>query len=185
MSLEKAAIIKQIDEVLAKCDLNASTASDRSIPFTMPSGAPARASTSAVVPPPHPRILSPDFGSSASSARRPSGASCSSRSSRTSAHACTRMSSGVGVGRARLEFIGWISAGSSGRVSRQSRLISPSLYLVGAGAEVAAGSGSVTFRPPERRSSTDCTASRVVRSFSASSSGAVTVERLIRLSTSG
>jgi hypothetical protein len=28
MSLEKAAIIKQIDEVLAKCDLNASTASD-------------------------------------------------------------------------------------------------------------------------------------------------------------
>src|SRR5262249_18525737 len=60
-------------------------------------------------------------------------------------------------------------------------------YLAG-GAEAAgaaAASGLAAFCPPLRRSSTDWTASRVVRSFSASSSGAVTVERLIRLSASG
>ena len=80
---------------------NASTAADRSIPTTVPSGATARARSSAVSPPPQPisRTLSPGCGASAAKARRPSGASCSSNSSRTSAHARTRTSSWVSAGR--------------------------------------------------------------------------------------
>ena len=84
----------------ARC-ANASTAADRSIPTTVPSGATARARSSAVSPPPQPmsRTLSPGCGASAAKARRPSGASCSSNGSRTSAHAPTRTSSWVSAGR--------------------------------------------------------------------------------------
>ena len=61
----------------------------------VPSGATARARSKAVSPPPQPmsRTLSPECAASAHKARRPSGASCSSNSSRTSAHALTRTSS--------------------------------------------------------------------------------------------
>ena len=87
----------------ARC-ANASTAADRSTPTTVPSGATARARSSAVAPPPQPmsRTLSPECGASAAKARRPSGASCSSNSSRTSAHARTRTSSWVSAGRGLL-----------------------------------------------------------------------------------
>jgi hypothetical protein len=83
----------------ARC-ANASTAADRSTPTTVPSGATARARSSAVSPPPQPmsRTLSPGCGASAAKARRPSGASCSSNGSRTSAHAPTRISSWVSAG---------------------------------------------------------------------------------------
>ena len=80
---------------------NASTAGDRSIPTTVPSGATARARSSAVSPPPQPmsRTLSPGPGASAAKTCRPSGASCNSNASRTSAHALTRTSSWVSAGR--------------------------------------------------------------------------------------
>jgi hypothetical protein len=45
------------------------------------------------------KILSPGCGASAAKARRPSGASCSSNSSRTSDHAPTRTSSWCSAGR--------------------------------------------------------------------------------------
>ena len=79
---------------------NASTAADRSTPTTVPSGATARARSSAVSPPPQPmsRTHSPGRGASAANARQPSGASCSSNGSRTSAHAATRTSSCVSAG---------------------------------------------------------------------------------------
>jgi hypothetical protein len=80
----------------ARC-ANVSTAADRSIPTTVPSGATARTRSSAVSPPPQPmsRTLSPGCGASTAKPRRPSGASCSSKNSRTSAHAPTRTSSGA------------------------------------------------------------------------------------------
>jgi|GEM_PF-3297459 len=80
---------------------NVSTAADISIPTTVPSGATALARSSAVSPPPQPmsRMLSPGWGASAVRAQRPSGASCSSKGSRTSAHAPTRSSSWVSAGR--------------------------------------------------------------------------------------
>jgi hypothetical protein len=86
---------------------NASTAADTSIPTTVPPGATAPARSNAVVPPPQPisRTLSPNFAASAFRARRPSGASCSSNNSRTSAHACTRASSSVSIGAKLLWFI--------------------------------------------------------------------------------
>src|SRR5882672_3473643 len=84
----------------ARC-ANASTAADRSIPTTVPSGATARTRSSAVSPPPQPmsRTLSPGCGASAAKAPRPSVASCSSKGSRTSAHAPTRTSSWGSAGR--------------------------------------------------------------------------------------
>jgi hypothetical protein len=86
---------------LAARRANASTAADRSTPTTVPSGATARARSSAVSPPPQPmsKTLSPGCGASAAKARRPSGASCSSNGSRTSAHAPTRTSSWVSAGK--------------------------------------------------------------------------------------
>ncbi len=86
---------------LAARRANASTTADRSIPITVPFGATSRASSSAVSPPPQPMssTLSPGCGASATKARRPSGASCRSNGSRTSAHAPTRISSWVVAGR--------------------------------------------------------------------------------------
>ena len=96
----------RLHPLAARC-ANASTAADRSTPTTVPSGATARARSSAVSPPPQPmsRTLSPGCGASAAKARQPSGASCSSNGSRTSAHAPTRTSSWVSIGRGLLWFM--------------------------------------------------------------------------------
>jgi len=90
----------------ARC-ANASTAADKSTPTTVPSDATNRASSRAVSPPPQPmsRTLSPGRGASAANARRPSGASCSSNGSRTSAHAATRTSSWVGASEGLIWFM--------------------------------------------------------------------------------
>src|SRR5258708_12459485 len=53
------------------------------------------------------------------------------------------------------------------------------------GGATASGTAASGFRPPPKRSSTERTASRVLRSFTASSSGAEAGERRIRLSGSG